>query len=213
MTVSLEEYRIRIGVFNVNNGNNQRKFRNLATKPTGFYSVIFLLALLSTQPGAKTIVRDSTDINIQVNCIEIKPVFSTRLYDSRMDLNLNPTCGSMNWSYTVASNNSLNHSLLGNRQRLGYKLAFWNCRKGLIDNLTHDTDKAIDIRRFIDKHQPHVFGVIETNLHSANSRVYRRTPVTKRQIEERLNIEGYNIELPDTWDNYGQARVYGCWYM
>ena len=31
--------------------------------------------------------------------------------------------------------------------------------------------------------------------------------LTKSQIEDQLNIEGYSIELPCTWDSYGQARV------
>ena len=86
-------------------------------------------------------------------------------------------CISLNWSYSVPSSNSLNHALVGNRRRLGYKLAFWNCRKGLIANLNQDTPKVIEIKRFVDKHQPHIFGIIETNLHSEHSRVYRRSPV------------------------------------
>ena len=96
---------------------------------------------------------------------------------------------------------------MGNRRRLGYKLAFWNCRKGLINNLDQDTPKLIDIKRYVEKHKPHVFGIIESNPHSENSRVYRRKAVTKSQIEEKLKIDGYKIELPDTWTTYGQARI------
>ena len=207
MTVNIEEYRIRIGINCVNGRNNQRKFKTPVTKPTSLHLVIFLLLMfIKINPHINDPIVDNTVRNSQNDSKEFKLVLWA-MKDPTMNFNINPTWGSLNWSFSVASNNSLNHSLLGNRQRLGYKLAFWNCRKGLIDNLTHDTDKAVDIRRFIDKHKPHIFGIIETNLHSINSRVHRRTPVTKEVIEEKLNIEGYNIELPDTWDHYGQARV------
>ena len=73
--------------------------------------------------------------------------------------------------------------------------------------MDHDTPKLIDIKRFVEKHQPHIFGIIESNLHSANSRVNRKTIVTKKEIEVKLKIDGYRIELPDTWNNFGQARI------
>ena len=34
--------------------------------------------------------------------------------------------------------------------------------------------------------------------------------LTKSQIEDQLNIEGYSIELPCTWDSYGHAQSCIC---
>ena len=113
----------------------------------------------------------------------------------------------LRWSYFSSNTNALNHSLTGNRRRLGYKLAFWNCRKGLIGNSEQDTPKLVDIKKFIEKHRPHVFGIIEANLHSTESRLQRKTTVSLKQIEEKLKIDGYKIELPDTWSSFGQARI------
>ena len=206
MTVNIEEYRVQIGVHHSSGANYQRKFRNHSDKPTNIQLVLLLLFLICKP-------------NLPVNSLILKPMNRINnntcvLKEIRLNLNARnitwtfyPSCNTLNWSYSVSSNNSLCHSLVGNRTRLGYKLAFWNCRKGLIDNLNHDTDKVIDIKRFINKHRPHVFGIIESNLHSANSRVQRRTVVTKEQIEEKLDREGYKIELPDTWAHHGQARV------
>ena len=120
------------------------------------------------------------------------------------------TSFTLNWSYTVPNISSLNHSLYGNRNRLGYKLAFWNCRKGLINKNGCSSAKVVDIKRFVVKNKPHVFGIIETDLHSHKSRLDRRTVVTKSQIEDQLNIEGYSIELPCTWDSYGHAQSCIC---
>ena len=113
----------------------------------------------------------------------------------------------LNWSYSAPSNNSISHALFGNRRRLGYKLSIWNCRKGLISNRDFDTPTVVDIKRFVEKNRPHIFGIIESNLHSVQSRCEWKRKVTQKEIEDKLKIDGYNIELPDTWDAYGQARI------
>ena len=60
---------------------------------------------------------------------------------------------------------------------------------------------------FIQKHNPHVLGIIESNIHSSHSRVQRRTTFNTNVLKSKLYVEGYNIELPDTWSECGQARI------
>ena len=60
---------------------------------------------------------------------------------------------------------------------------------------------------FIQKHNPHVLGIIESNIHSSHSRVQRRSTFNTNEVKSKLKVEGYNIELPDTWSDFGQARI------
>ena len=110
------------------------------------------------------------------------------------------------WPHTITTN-ALCHALTGNRRRLGYKLAVWNCRKGLLGNNNFDSSKLTDIKMFIQKHNPHVLCIIESNIHSSHSRVQRRSTFNTNEVKSKLKVEGYNIELPDTWSDFGQARI------
>ena len=207
MNISIQDYRVRIGLHHVSGRNCQTKFKRKPTKPSSIKLSLFLLCMI--------LLSSFHDQNPQFKA-RTSPSFKKISYlksipnltkDPSVSLTMSFFYNTLNWSYSTTSCNSLNHALVGNRKRLGYKLAFWNCRKGLIDKLDHDTPKLIDIKRFVEKHQPHIFGIIESNLHSANSRVNRKTIVTKKEIEEKLKIDGYRIELPDTWNNFGQARI------
>ena len=112
------------------------------------------------------------------------------------------------WSYTVMDTNTLCHTITGNRRRLGYKLAMWNSRKGLIaKNSDSDSSKLIDIKLFVEKHNPHLFGIIESDLHSPNSRIHRHSTYNTEEVKSKLKIDGYKIELPDSWEYHGQARI------
>ena len=112
----------------------------------------------------------------------------------------------LSWSYAT-SISALCHALNGNKRRLGYNLAVWNCRKGLIGKSESESMKLMEIKQFIQKHHPHTLGIIECDIYSAQCQVQRKTTFTTDEVISRLNIEGYNIELPDTWYNYGLARI------
>ena len=86
-------------------------------------------------------------------------------------------------------------------------MSFWNCRKKLISDTQNDTNKLVDKKAFIDKHKPHVLGVIESDLHSVTSNSNRSRKFTTTEVHEKLNIQGYNLVLPDTWEEHGQARI------
>ena len=112
----------------------------------------------------------------------------------------------LSWSYSSSSTNPLCHALFGNR-KLGYKVAFWNCRKKLINETPNDTNKLVDIKNFLNEKKPHVFGVIESDLYSPRANTNRQTRHTTDEVQEKLKIQGYTLLLPDTWAEHGQARV------
>ena len=112
----------------------------------------------------------------------------------------------LRWSHSIQTN-GLCHALTGNRRRLGYKLALWNCRKGLLGDNNFDSNKFIEIKLFIEKHRPHTFGIIESDIHSLQSRVQRKATFNTSEVKSKLHINGYAMELPDTWSDFGQARI------
>ena len=99
------------------------------------------------------------------------------------------------WSYCCSSNH-LEHSLNGNR-KTGYKIASWNCNRGLIiNNMESESDKLVDIKLFI-----------EADIHGPGSRTLRNKYYTTDEIRDKLHIDGYKIELPNTWTKHNQARI------
>ena len=115
---------------------------------------------------------------------------------------------SITWPCNNSTNNSIIHAINGNRrERVGYRLSFWNCRKKLLNHDTIETNKLTDIKCFIQKHRPHVLGIIESDLHSPQSDNNRNKKFSTKEVEEKLKIEGYSIVFPETWKRFGQARI------
>ena len=108
-----------------------------------------------------------------------------------------------NWSYVVDSN-FLQHSVNGNRRTIGYKLGMWNCGRGL---LSETGNKLVDMHRYIEKYKPHLFCIIEADLHGPQSRIHRQKTFTTEELHEKLEIPGYSLILPDTWKCHDQARL------
>ena len=98
------------------------------------------------------------------------------------------------------------HALNGNK-KIGYNVASWNCRRGLIDPDGSPSSKLTDIQMYLQKHQLHVFGIIEADLHGPKSRIYRRNPLTTSDVHDKLQIDGYFILLPQSWYSFDQARI------
>ena len=113
---------------------------------------------------------------------------------------------SASWSHSSYDWNKLMHILMGNR-RLGYQLAAWNCRKGLLLQDNTPSEKVEEIKHLLHSHNLHILGVIESDLHGSSSRVKRAKPLTTNDLLENLHIEGYEIKLPLSWQAYGQARI------
>ena len=160
MGVSLQSYRMRIGMFN-QRGIGKTKVAKMTTKMTTNVKMSILLQILLI---------------------------------------------SICWSY-CCSLNKLEHSLHGNRN-IGYKIASWNCNRGLIsNNIETESDKLVDIKLFIEKHKPHLMAVIESDIHGPRSRTRRQNYFTSDEIHDKLHIDGYRIELPNTWKKHDQARI------
>ena len=113
----------------------------------------------------------------------------------------------ISWSYVTGTTNNLVHAITGN-MRLGYRVAVWNCRRGLLTPGGSPSCKVTDIQLYLEKHQIETFGVIESDLHGANSRQHRIRPLSTQDIESKLKIEGYYILLLQSWYNHAQARIY-----
>ena len=217
MGVLLDSYRIQIGAFHLTGRNNQFKFRKQCgssrdSKKFKLFSVFLLLFLFVHNPETEHsgrrfecydhILKPTLAINSQCKNIPCSPTLSGHAYSDALEL----STWSLSWSHPIKTN-ALCHSLFGNRRRLGYKLALWNCRKGLLQDTDFDSSKLTEIKLFIKKHNPHTFGIIESNIHSSESRVQRRTTFKTHEVEAKLQIDGYKLKLPDTWLHFGQARV------
>ena len=138
--------------------------------------------------------------------IKTKMTKQQMLKNPKMTLLLNLILISICWSY-CCSINQLEHSLNGNR-KIGYKIASWNCNRGLIiNNVESESDKLVDVKVFMEKHKPHLMAIIETDLHGPGSRTHRNKYYTTDEIHDKLHIDGYRIELPNTWTNHNQARL------
>ena len=102
------------------------------------------------------------------------------------------------------STNKLQKMINGNRRTVGYKLAVWNCGRGLIQE--GFSVKLNEVKHFLRNKRPHCLGVIESDLFSHKSQI-NRAKYTTAELKEILDIEGYNIEFPSSWECHGQARL------
>ena len=105
-----------------------------------------------------------------------------------------------------ALSNKLIHALVGNKQN-GYRAAVWNCARGLILSDCSTSDKFTDIKLYLQKHQLDLFGILECDLHSQESPINRKSKLTTVELKDILNIEGYKLILPQSWQLQGQARI------
>ena len=110
------------------------------------------------------------------------------------------------WSYNFKSRNTILHSLFGNR-RVGYKIGLWNCRKKLIGDSDFDSSKLVDIKNFFNKHNPHIFCIVESDIFGFNSGFNRNRKYSTEDVKSKLSVEGYQIVLPKSWTHFGQARI------
>ena len=61
----------------------------------------------------------------------------------------------------------------------------------------------------INRHKPHLVGVSEIELHrnESNSDLFATNHFSTEQLHEKLQIPGYNIFLPKSWQTQGTARI------
>ena len=206
MGASFQAYRIQIGFYNLTGRNNQYKIRKheKSSLKMSLTSILFLLFLL-IHDGA----LHQSSINRNTGNY-VKHVWKTSVITKAVPgdffNSLTTATAFVSWSHCIKTN-ALCHNLFGNKRRLSYKLALWNCRKGLLGDSNFDSNKLIEIKQFIQKHNPHTLCIIESNIHASYSRIKRKTSFNTNEVHSKLYIEGYKIELPDTWSHHGQARL------
>ena len=200
MGIDAIAYRYRIGVFEFRKKRRvQRKNKIKAPKMNRNNPMFFMLLtfLMIHSPGP-AIPRHSWNISFSTNS-SFSPITQPS--------NISSTTSTISWSYCCQTN-ALQHSLNGNKRRLGYKLASWNCNRGLVKHVDGmDSDKLVDIKLFINEHKPHLFAILEADIHGHNSRVNRQKTYEIDEIKDKLKIEGYSIETPATWNAHDQARL------
>ena len=123
-------------------------------------------------------------------CFKNSPTI-TPYYSDKKVLNL---C-SKSWQLSRSNWNKLMHILMGNR-RLGYNIASWNCRKGLLLPNNSPSEKLTDVESLLQRHDLHLLAVIESYLHGVGSRVKRVNPISTKEIMENLHVKGFSIKLP-----------------
>ena len=200
MAISLQSYRMTIGIFNHRGRHISAKIGENKVYPskTRFFIIVSLLLSITHRPVTEVGTRNPMlfQKNITTPC---------RISAFPCDIINLPTVF-IGWSQCLETN-SLCRSLFGNKRRLGYTFALWNCRKGLLSDDNFDSSKLTDVKHFIQKHSPHGLGIIESDIHSKNSRLQRKCIFNTSEVKTKLMIEGYKLELPDTWTCHGQARV------
>ena len=134
----------------------------------------------------------------------IKNVKSSKLVGKQND-DYNQSISKLSWAYSGLSINKIQKIVNGNRRSVGYKLAVWNCGRGLVQQ--GYSIKLNEIKQFIEAKKPHCFAVIESDFYCHNSEINRLNKYTTNEIREMLKIDGYKIEFPKTWDTHGQARL------
>ena len=110
-------------------------------------------------------------------------------------------CG-ISWSYTN-NGNKLTHALSGNK-KVGYKYLAWNCDRGFLSERKID-----DLKVAINRHKPHLVGVSEIDLHRNENNLdhFATNYLSTEQLNEKLQIQGYKIFLPKSWETLGKARI------
>ena len=109
------------------------------------------------------------------------------------------------WAQSWFSVNKIQKIINGNRRAVGYRLAMWNCGRGLVQQDGFST-KFYEVKQFLQNKKPHCFGIEETDLFSHESQS-NRVKYSTAELKEILKVDGYNIEFPESWYKYGQARI------
>ena len=161
-----------------------------------------LLDVLKTSPRVLGSCDSSQPKINALGSFKWQPFSDLKLYNQLLSNMTHLT--SCRFSLPGLSINKIAKITNGNKKQAGYRIALWNCGRGLLQN--DGTGKLTEIQQFIESKQPHCFGIVESDLFSNNSQTNRKKYSTA-EIEEKLKIDGYRIELPSTWYDHGQAQM------
>ena len=146
MGVDLNIYRIRIGLF----GSPKINFRINSSPSKKSMNV-----LLSLTIAFLLLMSDSLNVQNSAAFNDIIPT-SQCSNASMINVSVKEVSGNIPLSFTFrwcycSSTNAICHAIFGNRRRLSYKFAIWNCRKGLLGRQALETPKFIELKPFFSK--------------------------------------------------------------
>ena len=178
MGISIEHYRIKIGCFQPNFQKSlkvqKRTFVNNTTVSWLYILIYIYLAGISGSLSSR-----SSDYAIPISS-------SSNFQDPLQTFFKTSLMG-----FSGVSQNKISHMINGNKRSLGYKIASWNCGRGLMSGNNTGSEKLLDIKLFIEKHKPSLFGIIESDIHGVCSPSNRKTTFSKDDILHQLHIDGY----------------------
>ena len=198
MGISPQEFRIRIGSFHCSSmkqncktktySSSVRKLKSKMKFIAPILMLVFCLSILAINSnklnqGFKT--YKSGNIKLVENNEKFTSIFC--------------------WAQAGLQTNKIQKIINGNRRSQGYKLAVWNCGRGLVQE--DFSIKFNEIKKFVESKKPHCFAIIESDFFSPQSDANRARKYTANEINENLKIDGYKIEFPKTWNIHGQARL------
>ena len=148
MSISVDIYRARIGLFSSNMVLRQRRHKTKNVQPTRCSSgiIIFKVAVMT--------------MILLVVLSNISHVSGS--YVRRSLKNENPT-NIFSQKPFKRNSNFLARYTFGNRRHFGIKLCHWN------DGSSHLVNKVNEIENVISSYKPHVFGISETSFHKSQT--------------------------------------------
>ena len=195
MGISPQDFRIRIGSFHCSSMKQNCKTKSYSSSVKKFKSKMAFIA----------------PILMLVFCLSILAINSNKLnqgfktYKSgniKLVENNEKFTSIFCWAQAGLQPNKIQKIINGNRRSQGYKLAVWNCGRGLVQE--DFSIKFNEIKKFVESKKPHCFAIIESDFFSPQSDANRTRKYT---TNENLKIDGYKIEFPKTWNIHGQARL------
>ena len=196
MGISVEQYRICIGHFQVLK-LSKMKYLNRVLKLKDRngkinISILLIFSILLFQGSAN---HNQSQYNRSRNVSNLK-IKSEEICRVKVTF--------YSWAQSGLSTNKLQKIINGNRRAVGYRLAVWNCGRGLVQE--GFSTKLHEVKNFLQRKKPHCFGVIESDLFSHQSQT-NRAKYSTAELREMLKVDGYKIEFPETWEVHGQARL------
>ena len=172
MGIDLCTYRHRIGQFQFSSKSKcSKKMKLTKFRPTNISSAMSILLLLLC--SNTLLFQDTSQLSLisSMSSHSSSPILPSTSMRYTMPAVVGTTeqfsTAGLSGFHSVKLNKAC-HILYGNRRNLGYRLAEWNCARGLLTCHSEDSDKLVDIKHFIETHKPHLMGIIEADIHGPN---------------------------------------------
>ena len=189
MGISNQDFRVRIGMFQNTNMKSRNKFKCEPTK-------LKVKSCLST-------VAIYLSILLIVNCLLLNPSDGVKTRNTNFKSNLKKcliktedlmTNQTFCWSQYGLSINKIQKIINGNRRVVEYKLAVWNCSRGLVQD--GFSNKLVEIKQFIELKKPHCFAVIEADIYGLQCQKRRHRKYSTAEIKEKLKLMDIILNFP-----------------